>query len=73
MEKILKLLAWTLCGNISLQEAFQRKQRKYLVRHGEAELIDTINLQGDWLGWCSSRSVDPFQPSIVEAVEFLFL
>lgn len=24
-----------------------------------------------WLGWCGSRSVDPFQPSIVEVVEFL--
>lgn len=24
-----------------------------------------------WLGWCCSRKVDPFQPSIVEVVEFL--
>lgn len=24
-----------------------------------------------WLGWCGSRSVDPFQPSIVEVVELI--
>lgn len=25
-----------------------------------------------WMGWCSSRNVDPFQPSLVEVAEFLF-
>lgn len=50
MEKTLKLVAWTVCGNASLQEAFQRKQRKYLARHGEPKLINNINLHGD-SGW----------------------
>lgn len=50
MEKTLKLVAWTVCGSASLQEASQRKQRKYLARHGEPKLINNINLHGD-SGW----------------------
>lgn len=57
MEKTFKLVAWTVCANVSLQEAFQRKQVNYLVRHGKPTLISNINLHEDsgWAGVAEGR------------------